>query len=295
MRLAVVKPLVKLQTFAPGAQTLLATAPFHIWELPNGEECATFFRSGGGILIRFPNLADFVLSADAVQVTCTPTPGVSDVTIEHLYLNQVLPLALSQLGKLVFHASAVEIAGGAVAFSATSGRGKSSIAAAFAADGSAFLTDDALALEQVDASYEVQPSPPSLRLWVDSQERLVSEEVKLAPSVSYTAKAQLLAGEGLPHCDAPRRLLAAYFLGDGATSEVTFRRLSPAEGLIAWAGHSFLLDVEDQSLIAGHFDRVAALANSVPCFALDYPRRYDALPKVLDAIRGHVRSLSPPE
>jgi len=152
-----------------------------------------------------------------------------------------------------------------------------------------------LVLEQADASYEVQPSPPSLRLWADSQERLVSGEVKWAPAVSYTAKARPLAGEGLPHCDVPRQLLAAYFLGDGATSEVTFRRLSPGEGLIAWASHSFLLDVEDQSLIAGHFDRVVALANSVPCFVLDYPRRYGALPKVLDAIRGHVRSLSPPE
>jgi len=294
VRLAVVKPLVKLQTLAPRAQTLLAAVPFHTWDLPDGEEWAAFFRNGAGILIRFPNLADFVLSADATQVTCTPTPGVSDVTIEHLYLNQVLPLALGQLGKLVFHASAVEIAGGAAAFSATSGRGKSSIAAAFAADGSAFLTDDALVLEQVDASYEVQPSPPSLRLWVDSKERLVSEEVKLAPAVSYTPKARLLAGEGFPHCDVPRRLLAAYFLGDGATSEATFRRLSPAEGLIGWASHSFLLDIEDRSLIVGHFDRVAALANSVPCFALDYPRRYDALPEVLAAVRAHVRSLSPP-
>ena len=265
--------MVKLQTLAPRVQTLLAAAPFRIWKLPSGEEWAASFRNGGGIRIRFHNLADFVLSADGAQVTCTPTPGASEATIEHLYFNQVLPLALSQLGKLAFHASAVEIAGGAVAFSATSGHGKSSIAAAFAADGSAFLTDDALALEQVNTSYEVQPSPPLLRLWADSQERLVSGEVKLAPAVSYTAKARLLAGEGLPHCDAPRRLLAAYFLGDGATSEVTLGRLSPAEGLIAWASHSFLLDVEDRKSHRGPLRprRWACQQRAVLCARLSPP------------------------
>ena len=46
------------------------------------------------------------------EVTCLPAPDVSEATTQHLYLNRVLPLVLSKLGKLVFHASAVEVAGG---------------------------------------------------------------------------------------------------------------------------------------------------------------------------------------
>ena len=65
------------------------------------------------------------------------------------------------------------------------------------------------------------------------------------------------------------------------------------EGLIEWAKHSFMLDVQDQGLIAAHFDRVAALAKAVPCVALDYPRNYDVLPDILRAIRAQVRNASP--
>jgi hypothetical protein len=286
--------VVGLKRLAPRAQTPRAIAPFHAWELPEGEPWAAFYRLGDGTLIRFPNFADFELSSDGRRVVCAPAPDVSAVTIEHLYFNQVLPLVLGRLGKLVFHASAVEIGGFAVAFPAASGRGKSSLAAAFAADGNPFLTDDGLVLEPVEGGYEVQPSHPSLRLWEDSRKWL-GTETSTAPAVSYTAKARLLADEGLTHCDSPRRLLAAYFLGDGAATDIVFRPLSAAKGLIEWAKHSFLLDVQDKELISSHFDRIAVLARSVPCIALDYPRNYDVLHDVLHAIRAQVRnaSLSP--
>ena len=42
-----------------------------------------------------------------------------------------MPLALGKFDKLVFHASAVETADGAIAFAGASGRGKSTVAAAF--------------------------------------------------------------------------------------------------------------------------------------------------------------------
>lgn len=287
--------MVELTRSAPRTQMPWAIAPFHAWDLTDGEPWAQFYRSGDGILVRFPDYADFELSSDGRQVICAPAPDVSAATIDHLYFNQVLPLVLGRLGKLVFHASAVEIAGFAVAFPAPSGRGKSSLAAAFAADGNPFLTDDGLVLETLEGGYEVQPSQPSLRLWEDSRERFVGAETIAAPAVSYTRKARLLAGKRLAHCNSPRRLLAAYFLGDGAATNIVFRPLSAVEGLIEWTKHSFLLDVQDQSLIAAHFDRVAVLAKAVPCIALDYPRNYDVLPDVLHAIRAQVRnaSLSP--
>jgi hypothetical protein len=285
--------VVELTRLAPRGQTPWATAPFQAWELPDGEPWAEFYRSGDGILVRFPDYADFELSSDGRRVVCAPTPDVSPEATEHLYFNQILPLVLGRLGKLVFHASAVEIGGFAVAFPAPSGRGKSSLAAAFAADGNPFLTDDGLVLEPVVGGYEVQPSHASLRLWEDSRARLIGAETTAAPAVSYTTKARLLAGKRLAHCNSARRLLAAYFLGDGAVTEIVFRPLSAVEGLIEWTKHSFMLDVQDKGLIAAHFDRVAALAKAVPCVVLDYPRNYDVLPEVLHAIRAQVRNASP--
>ena len=147
---------------AARAQAAVAMAPFHEWAFPDGTLWTQFYRTEAGYLLRFPGLADFDVSADALGVTCHPAPGASEATSQHLYLNQVLPLVLSKRGKLVFHASAVEVAGGAVAFVAESGRGKSTLAASFAINGCRFLTDDGLVLEDCGAGYQVSPAiPPS--------------------------------------------------------------------------------------------------------------------------------------
>jgi serine kinase of HPr protein (carbohydrate metabolism regulator) len=96
---------------------------------------------------------------------------VTSATVEHLYLNQVLPLALSRQGKLVLHGSAVDIGGQGVAFLGESGRGKSTLAASFATEGTRFLTDDGLLLEWVGECCMIIPSHPSIRLWQTAKTR----------------------------------------------------------------------------------------------------------------------------
>ena len=53
-------------------------APFHAWGLPDGSPWTEFHREGGGYRLRFPGLADFVVSADATRVRCEPAPGTPD-------------------------------------------------------------------------------------------------------------------------------------------------------------------------------------------------------------------------
>lgn len=283
--------MITLTHISARPQTPCVNEPFHNWNFPDGTQWAAFYRTPRGVLLRFPELADYQVSADGCEVACVPAPDVSAATTEHLYLNQVLPLALSKLGKLVFHASAVDTPAGAVAFLAQSGRGKSTLAASFAVNGHGFLTDDGLLLEPTDADYLVEPSHPSIRLWDDSHGVLVGEAAALAPAVDYTSKARLLAGDGLAYCKAARPLAAAYFLGEGAADDIAIKPLSQTEALIEWAKHSFLLDIEDRSLIGRHFDRIAALANRLPCFSLDYPRRYEDLARVRAAIVAHAATV----
>jgi hypothetical protein len=287
--------VVTLALSSPREQRSTSTVPFHVWVMPSGGDWMQFYRVDGGFLLRFPDLADFSLPPDGSNVVCIPVPGVSQPTLEHLYLNQVLPLVLGKHGSMVFHGSAVAMDRGAIVFLGSSGRGKSTLAAAFATQGRAFLTDDALVLDALNGRYTVQPSHASIRLWEDSRERLLDFDAALAPAVDYTSKARLLAGPGLVHCGEPRSLLTAYVLGDGSADGITFRRLSETENLLEWTKHSFLLDVEDRALVQQHFERVVALANRVSCYALDYPRRYDALDKVLAALTDHAATLDTPE
>jgi hypothetical protein len=279
--------VVDLQVAVARLQAPLGIPPFHTWAFPDGTLWTEFYRADGGYLLRFPDLADFRVSADGLEVTCFPAPEVSDATSQHLYLNQVLPLVLSKLGKLVFHASAVEVAGGAIAFAAESGRGKSTLAASFAVSGFRFLTDDGLVVETGAQGFEVLPSHPSIRLWADSEQALIAPGTETAPALSFTPKSRFLAGDEIRFCDQPRPLRRVYFLGDGSATTPEFPPLSPAEALVEWVKHSFLLDVEERPRLASHFDQVAALATQPIHYRLDYPRRYEDLAGVRQAIVEH--------
>ena len=262
-------------------------APFHQWSFPDGTLWTQFIRQGGGYLLRFPGLADFEVSADGANVQGFPAPGVTTPTVEHLYLNQVLPLALSRQGKLVLHGSAVDIGGQGVAFLGESGRGKSTLAASFATEGTRFLTDDGLLLEWVGEACMIIPSHPSIRLWQDSQEALMHAGTAMAPLVSFTSKARFLAGQGIPFCDESRPLRRVFFLGDGASETPTIEALRPAEALIELVKHSFLLDIEARDMLVRHFDDLTRLAELPIYFRLDYPRDYEALGAVREAIFRH--------
>jgi hypothetical protein len=282
--------VIELRLQPARSQSPAAHPPFHTWTFPDGALWTEFHRANGGYLLRFPDLADFQVSADALHVTGFPAPEVADATMQHLYLNQVLPLVLSKLGKLVFHASAVEVDEGAVAFVAESGRGKSTLAASFAVSGFRFLTDDGLVVEPGVRGLEALPSHPSIRLWEDSEAALVPSTARRAPPVHYTSKARFLADEDLVFCEQPRPLRRVYFLGDGRAATLELRPLASAEAMIEWVKHSFLLDIEEKPRLASHFDQVADLANQPMHYRLDYPRRFEELARVREALVEHVRS-----
>jgi len=262
---------------------------------PDGTRWAQFYRVDQNYLVSFPDLGDFDISADGHAVTAWPAPGISEDTMQHLYLNQVLPLALSKQGRIVFHASAVETEDGAIAFLGESGRGKSTLAASFAAGGQRFLTDDALLLDPTEGGYLVQPSHPSIRLWDDSQEALLAGDAQLAPPVQYTPKARILSGDTLPFCNAARRLRRVYFLGDGNAEELTIQRMRPSEAMIGLVRNSFLLDIEAQEMLSAHFDLLAEMVALPIYYHLDYPRSFAALPSIRQGILEHATEEDGPE
>lgn len=266
----------------------IASSPFNTWSFPDGSCWLGFYRLKNGYLLRFDGLADFLITEECRCIQCIPVPNVSAAVAEHLYLNQVLPLVLSKQGKLVFHASAVEIDGVAVAFFGASGLGKSTLAASFGTSGYRFLTDDGLILEENNAGYAVQPSHPSIRLWADSQVVLIPPGHEKAPALEFTSKARFPAGGEIAFCDSSRMLCHGYFLGPGIASSPRVEQLSATEALQCLLGNSFLIDVEEKELLSSHFERTVALAQMGAYFKLDYPRKFDVLPAVRQLIVDHV-------
>lgn len=262
--------------------------------MPDGTLWLQFAHSGQRHWLRFPGLADFMVSPDGLEVEQYAAPGTDDSTLEHLLLNQVFPLAQSLHGELVFHGSAVSLNGGAVAFLGHSGHGKSTLAASFASAGQAFLTDDGLKLEKRADGYWVEPSHPSIRLWSDSREALIHDGAVLSPPVQYTHKSRVLSDEQLSACREPLPLRQVYFLGEGEAAGVVIEPMSPREALMGLVNHSFMLDTSTAQVMARHFDGLSQMVSLPIFFRLDYPRRYDLLDQVRLAVQQHSAQESPP-
>jgi hypothetical protein len=213
----------------PASEQLPTAEPdFARWRSCEGEVTATFHRVPGGYLVRFIGRADFTIALDEGVVLCRPATGTPAGAARDLYLNQILPMIRAHQGELIIHASAVAIDGSVAGFVGPTGRGKSTLAAAFARAGNPFLSDDGLCLTAVDGRYLASPNRPSFRLWLDSRAAVV-DGVAL-PAEQEDAKSRVEAGAQLPFQAEALPLGAIYFLGEGNSAEPTIAALSAKAG-----------------------------------------------------------------
>ncbi|HQS95379.1 MAG: hypothetical protein B7X90_09245 [Novosphingobium sp. 17-62-19] len=268
----------------------VAEAPFDVWRDDDGTASTMFHRTPNGFLVRFLDGGDFAIDLVAKKITCTPVPDVSEDYVLNLYSNQILPLLWTYNGTPVLHASCVVIDGGAYGFLGRSGRGKSTLAAAFARQGHAFLTDDGMVIEADGDCLSVRPYLASVRLLPDSQGALLGDgAVDVDEDDDWTPKVRVPASALIPHADEPAPLKAIYVLEEPVSDEAVFRALSVPAGIDALLQHSFLLDSHDKVRVRTHFKAMAELAEAYPMFALDYPRDFDRIGEIVSAITSHAR------
>jgi hypothetical protein len=268
----------------PSPQADVADAPFDTWRSRDGDCVVEFRRRGANYLLRFLGAADFTVDAATHHVVAVPAPGIDANALEDLYFNQVMPALLGHSGRPVIHASAVAISGRAAAFMGMTGQGKSTLAAALARGGYPFLTDDGLILDPTVGGFDVGARRPQLRLRPDSEAALTGA----GSDDDENAKRRIAAGTNLPFHSLPLPLGALYWLQPSAAlARPEIESLGPNRALDLILKHSFFLDVEDRASVRRAFEQAAAIAAAVPCFALDYPRDYDALPAVVAAIAAH--------
>lgn len=152
----------------------------HIWladDLTDGAgwrhfSPAVWIGPANEMLLRIPNVAAFLVEG-GTRVTIQPFMPVGAPDIRAFLLGTVLAVLCFNRGVLPLHASAVEMAGGAVLVAGNSGLGKSSLAAALHRRGARLLSDDLCALDfQGREQPVVWPAFPRLKLWRDSAEHL---------------------------------------------------------------------------------------------------------------------------
>ncbi len=291
--MALTAGLSRIDASAPQGE--IDAESFQYWRRNDGAPWATFYHRSGGYLLRFHDLADFLVSHDGGDIIAKPTPSASLETVRHLYGHHVAPLAASLRKTLTLHASAVVIEAGAVAFIAPSGSGKSTLAASIAQRGFPLLADDGIALHWQDGRPMAQPDSCIVRLWNDSWNTLIGTRQCATHQVEYSEKlgASDVPGITLAHREAELR--AVLFLepedGDAQRSsgrgEVRFDVVPAPNAVVRLTANSFLLDRDAAGAAAWHFSEIARLAapnGPVTFLALRYPRDFERLIEVGDAI-----------
>ncbi len=248
---------------------------FHSWRIKGtrGRPWLSIGRRAGAYLLRFPGLADFDVSAAGDRIVCRPSPRLAGSTLQHLLLDQVLPLALSRSGRLVLHASAVHVPRlGCVAIVGPTGSGKSTLAAALGLRGCSVLTDDCLVVEADSAGSLAVPGYPGLRLWRDAARGLGLSNDPGARVAHYTAKRRL-GGDAVRFRSQPSRLALLFVLGrrrrPGAPTRS--RGLGARDRLMALAPYTHLMDVEDRRQLLHMFRSLSTLVSHVPVVRLNLP------------------------
>ncbi|CAH0497579.1 hypothetical protein [Novosphingobium sp. CECT 9465] len=272
-------------------QEPLADEPFDVWRSYDGDVSTMFHRAADGFYVRFVDCGDYIIDLPARQVTCIPAPDVPDDYCDNIFSNQILPLLWTYDGVPVLHASCVVIDGGAYGFLGQSGRGKSTMAAAMAHAGYAFLTDDGLLLERDGGEFLVRPYLASIRLLPDSECAVLGIEMPDRDELGLVSKVRVPSSAVLPHADDCAPLRGIYVLEEPASDEPVFRPLGHAAAIDALLQHSFLLDSKDKGRVRKHFGLMATLAESCPMYALDYPRDFARLDNTIEAIAEHARSI----
>jgi len=268
---------VRVRMGEPGASHDQIPRWFMSLTRPTGEQWLACAKEPGGYRLRFPQLADFLVSADGREIVCEAMPGIPLVTTRHLLLDQVIPLVLNLRGHEALHA-----------------------AASFLFSGCPVLSDDCLVLEDSHGAILATPAYPGIRLWDDALVALGDDAPPLQPVAHYSLKRRVgTGGKGtFPLTREP--LARIYDLGQPYES-IDRRRngQAPIEGMtlrdqfMTLVASLFRLDISDRSMLARQFDFAEKVVSRVPIRRLHLPLGFSSLPAVREAILADLRQPLP--
>jgi len=227
-------------------------------------------RGAEGYFYRIYNFVDIGISPDQRDVHCQLVVTAPKEFLPVMLTGHVLSILLLLRGELVFHASAVEVHGRAVAFVGNSGAGKSTLAAIACHQGARLVTDDVLRVEPVaNGAAACFRGAASLRLRPSSKALAEDTNGHFDGEISADGR-HLLAADPTPLDRLP---LSAVFIPRLREPDhpLVRTRLDPSAALFALVQFPRVQNWTDPKTSASHFEKLAALVEQVPVYLLDVP------------------------
>lgn len=262
------------------------------WDTADGRTVRIAAITSAGYLLRFPGNADFLISQDCSEIRYRCQQADGGPGFRHALLDQVIPRVLAQAGRLIIHCSAVATPSGALSLVGASGRGKSTLAAAFHAQGTPLLADDSLLLTAESAGVFGTPAYPGVRLWPEVANRLNDSIASQAP-LGYVADKLRCELDGMGRSETlagplPIRAILSLrrWRPQDRNARVRLSRLPSAVAATELMENAFLFDIGDRAHLSQMLRQAARVAASVPVFLARYPSDLGRLPEVCAQILG---------
>jgi hypothetical protein len=262
-----------------------ASAPSCVEQL--GESLSvSVSRTTTGLRVAYSDNGAYDLRADGRTITWYRSADADEVNARLDIVGTLLPFALHLTDRLVLHGSSVAFDGGAVAFLAPSGFGKSTLAMSLTGAGARFLSDDAVPVRIAGSSAIAAPGVPSPRFREDSFARFSD----LLPSDAVPSSGKLTMRERLGDdlIETRERPLAALYVlrpvAPDAGACAARSAMSPIAATMELVRNAKLAKLlwgeESERLLR----LVSEVSRRVPVYSLDVPRDLDLLPEVVDRL-----------
>ena len=242
-----------------------------------------------GFRVWAPRHGCYLVAPDGTHIAAAPSAGAA-WRWERLLLAQVLPLAAALRGMEILHASAVEMAGRAVAFLGSSGVGKTTLAARIVARGARLVTDDVLAVDVANGAVRAHRGGAVARVDPRELRAMTGKERRGLGAVRARAEkwhvTPTLASDELPLG------LTYHLVRRPEVDEVEIVRVHPYDPALL-LGSAFLSYLVDPERLRRQLDVCAAIADTTPLHQVRIGRGSTSA-EVSEAVLEHASSaLSP--
>jgi hypothetical protein len=259
------------------------------WVSKQGKKVLLYFGDSSFHLLRIPGLADFRISTSVNEICCYPLAETPLTTIRHLLLDSILPRCLAHQGKLMVHASAVQLEQGILLFIGDTGTGKSTLAGDFYRAGYPTISDDVVWLkENQEQLVQAVASYNGLRLWDDSLMFLFSPKQNIETMAHYSSKKRIDFDKGdLVGQYQGGPILGVVILAPPSQDfhqDISLEPISLRDAFMEIIYESFQLNRYDLKERTTRMQTVGRIVPQLRFFRLSMLRNYSLLPTVRQKI-----------
>ena len=234
----------------------------------DGRTLSSLRAVGDGFTLRSPGLLEVHIDRSLTSIEVRADPRGDDQLVPLVVAGGAMACVLTLAGRLVLHASAVEVAGRAVAFLGESGAGKSVLAASACAAGARHLSDDVLRVETESGRAWCFAGSRSIRLRPDAAGLAGRLSMATVPWLSADGRTCVAP----PASPEPRpELHAAVVVVRRTSAPPGLRRLEGGAATVALLRNPRLAGLSGGYLAGSHLAACAAVSRAVPVYEVGLP------------------------